>query len=418
MTLSGYLKCEVCGRITQVKIEISSDSMQFPIYVPCKNCDTLFVGMYRQNDDELEIKTNFVNAVEVKSPDNLPDYICTITREFVSDKIQDITCAEDTITFPKWMSFKNRLGIGNLQQVTSNMYLSCSTAERPIFEWSRILNLWFNENYELLKEQLDYHLDASLHDIKLDGPQNYLSGIRKITYSITNTLFSSNEYEDNLATTRYNLRNVMDNPNAILFIKKLGNMDLFIPLEKMITERVISFFTYVSELMPIFTIRELTEQERNCLNDVNSNLGIFTTSFDRIKPIYIDLFETSVKTLIVPIGLNNILQRGSYDNFSISGNMDLEKFQKIDKAFERMQYLEAGNPFSFGLEKHLNNKLRNSIGHCAYNVSNVNQVISYDKCRKEISLLNVLLDSYEMMMYLIKVFDIVTLLHEAYYKFK
>jgi len=100
------------------------------------------------------------------------------------------------------------------------------------------------------------------------------------------------------------------------------------------------------------------------------------------------------------------------------GNIDLEKFQKIDRAFEKIKYLESGNPFSFGLEKCLNNKLRNSIGHCAYKVSNANQVISYDKHRKEISLLNVLLDSYEMMMYLVKTFDVVTLLHEAYYKFK
>lgn len=419
MTMNGYLKCEVCGKITQVKIGVSHNSTQFPIYIPCKNCDTLFVGRYSQDDTNVEIHTDFINAEEISAPDNLPDYICTITQDFISQKVRDVVSAEDTITLPEWMMFSERLGEENKEKVFLNINELNSSGKQAVFEWERVLNLWFNKKNDLLKKQLEYFLDASSNNIKLDNEKNYLSAMRKLTTGLTRSLFSINEYDIWIANLKADLGNVSktNESNLKAFIRKLGEMDLFIPLEKDISARIVQLFQYISDLTPIYTLRELSETERKQLFNVDSEYGVFTTSFDRIKPLYIDLFETIIKTLVVPIGLNNVLIRGSHNNFNSSNIRNIDSFLNLPTAYEKMKYIEASNTFGFNIKSILNNKLRNSIGHCSYEISNIDQIIKYDRGNKKVSLSQILFESYQMMIYLIKTFHIVTLLHEAYYEF-
>ncbi len=419
MTRIGYLKCEVCGKITQIKLEASYNSTQFYIYIPCKNCDTLFVGNYNQDDEKLEIHTNFINAEEVLNPDNLPDYFCTITQDFISQKIRAVSSAKDTFTIPSWIKFSNRLGDENLAKTFSNIYETNLSKDRAIFEWNRVLNLWFNNKYDLLKEQLEYFLDAKSNNIELNDEQNYLSAIRKLTTSLTYSLFPTNEYNKFIADIRKNFISVNNSneSNTKAFVRKLGDLNLYFQLEKDISERIAQSFEYINDLTPIRTLFELTKEEQAYILDTNSEQGIFTTSFDRVKLLYIDSFETIIKTLVVPIGLNNILVRGSHNSFKDSKIDSIDSFQKLGTAFKKMNYLEGKNPFEFGIKPVLNNKLRNSIGHCSYELSNINQIIRYNKGKKDISLIRISYEVYQMILYLIKTFSLLTLLHEAYYKF-
>lgn len=419
MTMNGYLKCEVCGKITQAKFEVSYNSTQFQFYIPCKNCDTLFIGNYNQNDEKVEIHTNIINAEEISCPDSLPDYICTITQDFISQKIKDVSSAEDTITIPSWMKFSNRLGHESLKTTFFNIGESTMSSNRAVFEWARILNLWFNNKHDFLKEQLEFFLDAKSTNIKLDDERGYLSAIRRMTVSLTYSLYSINEYDEFLDEIRKNLVDVRkaNQANFKAFIRKLGDLDLYFQLEKNISERIVQSFQYMSDLTPIRTLCELTEKERENIFDTNSENGIFTTSFDRIKLLYIDSFETIIKALVVPVGLNNILARGNHNSFSDANITSIDSFLDLSTSHKKMNYLESSNPFGFGIKPILNNKLRNSIGHCSYKLSNLDQIIKYDKGNKEVSLVRISFEAYQMILYLIKTFSIVTLLHEAYYEF-
>lgn len=421
MTLNGYLKCAVCGKVTQVKIEVSYTSVEYPIYIPCKNCDTLFVGTYIQNDDNVMVKTDFINAEKCSyDSNNPPQYICIVTRDFISRKVHDITSPMDTITVPTWMKFWSMLGHHNLMEILIPKINDCEqNAKIAVYEWNCIMALWFNKKHEFLKNQIGYYID----EILLEKDGDYIRGIRHLTGILTSTLFM--EEEDAYNKFQYNtskqLADIAQNRDRLFkeLIKKFGDLDLYYPIEHIITDRIVQFYEHISDMVPMFFLSSLESKEREALFDENSDFGIFTTSFERLKSLYIDLFEASVQSLIIPIGLYNIKQRGHYNNFYSKGKgiKSIEQFLKLDTAFKKIDYLENNNCFAEGLVNLLNNKLRNSIGHCSYEISNLHQQVIYNRGKSRISLMQVAYESYQMMLYLVKILHIVTLLHEAYYKF-
>ena len=419
MILNGLVRCEVCKKVTQVKIEVSKCSVRYPVYVPCKNCNTLFYGEYIQDNEKVECGINFINAQDVSGVPILPDYQGIITGDFISDKIKDITNPSHQITFPKWMAFKDRIGMKNYNDLFYNVNYLSNIKDQGIFEWARVLNLWFNKNYVYLAEQLEYFLDANKNNIPLNNEKQYLSALRRLTSKVTIGFFFNNEHERFFQQTKKNLSCMyIKYPDKTKrFIKELGKEDLFICLEKHIYERIKDFAAYIPDMIPIFSLLFLSEEERQLLLDTNSEYGTFTTSFERMKQLYIDCFETAVKTLVIPIGLENILKRGDYNNFNDRKVNGLDKFLKLDKAFDKIQLLNNANCFAPRLKENLNNKLRNSIGHCDYSVDNFKQSICYDKGRKQMSLCNVTYLCYNIGLYLMEVFDVITLLHEAYYEF-
>lgn len=415
MMMSGMLKCEVCGKITQVKINVGI-SNEFPIFIPCKCCGTVFNGRYIKNDDLVEANTKFINAKEVSNQNEMADFICTITGDFISQKISDINCANDTITFPEWMEFNNRIGRENMQELFANFQELMNTREKAQFEWARIMDLWFNNKYEFLVDQLDYFLDIKKRNIPLCKKQDYIREIKHLTVAVFHSVFFNNEYGIFIKEIKNVIKHISEvqPQNMKAFINKIGNMDLYIPIEKMIYERMKDFLKYIPDLLPIFSLKYLSDDERNSILNKNFEYGIFTTSFDKIKPLYIDLFETAIKTSVIPVGLNNLNIRGSHNSFKNSRIRKLEDYHKLDKSFEKMKYLD-NNIFTSNLSNNLNNQLRNSIGHCDYFIDDLNQLINYNKGKKQIPLSNVVYSCYELFLYLVKTFVIVTVLHEAYY---
>ncbi|RJQ25145.1 hypothetical protein C4565_08975 [Candidatus Parcubacteria bacterium] len=418
--MQGLLKCEVCGKITMIKIGVSFSSTTHQIFIPCKNCDTLFFGFYNQNDETVEIKTTFINAEDVSSEKIKPDYICTISRDFLSQKIFDYEKPEDTITFPEWMKFKNRIGDECYRQLFNNVEALNNSASQAIHEYTRVMNLWFNSNFDLLASQLAYFLDADKNNIPLKTEQNYLSAIRRLTISLTKDAFFGDEFDDfmeeskNFISTLYTTR-----PEEIKrYLEKLEELDLFKRIEKLIFDRIKAFYVYVPDLTPVFSLLYLSENERKLLFEPLCTFGTFTTSFEHIKPFYIDNFETIIKTLTLPLGLNNILKRGDFNIFGDPSISDLVVFNNIEISYNKMKHIESGSFLTSEIDGILDNKLRNSIGHCDYQVNNLTQTISYNKSRTSIALSSVGYSTYKQFLYLLKTFYITTLLHEAYYEFR
>lgn len=417
--MTGYLKCDICGKITQVKIEVGYCE-SFPIFIPCKNCGTMFHGKYTKDDDKIIAGANFINAKEIYNVTDLPNYICTITGDFISQKISDVNSAKDTITFPMWMDFKDEIGFKNMQKLFGMrlpFIKSISTFEQ--YEWSRIVDLWFNKKYDLLEKQLiDMFTDNNNYIIKNDK-SSYLKGIRKLTTTIFYPLFTSEDYENFMVESGKFLKSISTSKldNLKKFLKEVNDQGLFLSTERLLYDQLKYFIQYIPNLIPILSLSYLKKEDRDIILDTQFECGIFTTNFESLKFLYQDLFETNVKSLLFPIALNNLYYRGNYDNFKFNKVNNITAYQKLDSSVKKIEYLENNDIFSSPLFESFNRHLRNSIGHCSYSVDNLKQVISYNKGKNEISLSKVSYNCYELALGTFKLFFLVTFLHEAYYNF-
>lgn len=93
--------------------------------------------------------------------------------------------------------------------------------------------------------------------------------------------------------------------------------------------------------------------------------------------------------LIIPVGLNNILQRKDYTKCVEKDNQSilLSDFIKKTKAV-RFHYCDKGEKYIVALDVIVNQKLRNAIGHNDVSYDCVTQEITYvpdpkDRTRKE-----------------------------------
>lgn len=202
------------------------------------------------------------------------------------------------------------------------------------------------------------------------------------------------------------------------YLEKLEELDLFKRIEKLIVDRIKAIYVYVPDLTPVFSLLYLSENERKLLFEPKCDFGTFTTSFEHIKPFYIDNFETIIITLTLPLGLNNILEREEFNRSADPSISDLVAFNNIEISNKKMKHIESGSFLTSKIDGILDNKLRNSISHCDYQVNNLMQTISCNKRRSTIALSSVGYSTYKQFLYLLKTFYITTLLHEAYYEFR
>ena len=88
MVNTNDFECDVCHKVTRIKHEVASDSCRYHVYVPCKNCKTMFYGTYNQCDDNVSVSIHYLNAKKVDNA--MPDYVCTITSDFISETVKDV----------------------------------------------------------------------------------------------------------------------------------------------------------------------------------------------------------------------------------------------------------------------------------------------------------------------------------------
>ena len=89
MVYNEYIKCEVCGCITRIRLQVGWLE-EHPIAVSCGKCGVSLKGTVRIGQDEPKLEFDFENAEEIiVSPTTLPDYVVECSGEFTTRKMCD-----------------------------------------------------------------------------------------------------------------------------------------------------------------------------------------------------------------------------------------------------------------------------------------------------------------------------------------
>ncbi len=117
--------------------------------------------------------------------------------------------------------------------------------------------------------------------------------------------------------------------------------------------------------------------------------GSTTSNFDSVKQFYLDVYEALGNLLIIPVALNNIKYRNSFDTLNRIDNRNntLTDFIGLTKA-NRYKYCVDTEIYTEKLNIIVNSKLRNAIGHNDVEYDTASQKITYipnprDRSRKE-----------------------------------
>lgn len=84
MVHNYYIKCQVCGAITRIRLQVGY-LKEHPIHVACGRCCTSLNGMVYIGQDEPSLEYHFENADPVSGIDKA-DYIVECSGEFPTMK--------------------------------------------------------------------------------------------------------------------------------------------------------------------------------------------------------------------------------------------------------------------------------------------------------------------------------------------
>ena len=161
MVHNEFIKCEVCGRVTRIRLQVGWLD-EHPIAITCGKCGISLKGKVFIGQDEPGLKFEFENAERISaSPTTLADYDVECSGEFTTVKMCDgLVLQEDFIT--PFIRFQQRMGgFDNYEKFGNSM----ASLKRTVSIWPQYkrilqLNKTGNQEYLLRKLGVRYHEEA------------------------------------------------------------------------------------------------------------------------------------------------------------------------------------------------------------------------------------------------------------------
>ena len=363
MVHNCFIKCQVCGCITRVRLQVGWQESH-PIVVTCGECKTSLYGQVKIGQDAPGLEYHFDNA-DICFEEDKAKYIVECSGEFPVFKQRPVGKDEGYVLTPfiraseimnegyeefsasvkqlsetakRWTSYKRIQDLSKvnspyvkqeIQKIFSGEYFQC----RDEYELLRAVHMIdVHAFYTPLKKELLNNMDFSSNILKLDRAQ-----LEKL----------------------------------LKYLESHGGYHLE-ELQTLIYKLMDEFMSVYQSLIPAFALQFYTDKF-----DLSVE-GSTTSTFDTIKQFYLDVYEGLGNLLIVPIALDNIKIRNDFEKMApIEKNISsIDEFVAATKA-TRFHYISSNEPHVALTDVILNAKLRNAIGHNDVEYDTVTQCITY-----------------------------------------
>jgi hypothetical protein len=369
MTNRAYLKCEVCGAVTIIRVQVGWLDWH-PIIVPCGNCLILISGIARFDQQRGTTHYEFHNASETEARPK-PDYYLEISGELPTDKIRPWE-GDDFVWSPPPF-FQSFWGMGHENyEVFKSKTLTFLARSKELWPKVRRINeLWNAGQTQYLASEIHKYLPQK--QFPMNNDVEMLRGVHQI-----NLLFFSPVQDDDYLTRATKslmpaiLNTAKQYPEGFLdLLHHFVPSDLLKHYENKIFLRMQSFVDLFRSVIPAFAQRFYSQP-------VGPEKGMTTAGFDELKHYYADTYETLTEVMPLVIAFNNLKYRGDYKVMKALRRdvITFEDFLHRSKG-ERVQYLDGAEFFDSLLYPALDNKLRNAIAHNSYTYDRVAQDVTY-----------------------------------------
>ena len=365
MVFNTFIKCQVCGCITRVRLQVGCQE-EHPIEVACGKCGTSLSGSVKIGQDCPGLSFSFDNADEVQ--DENADYIVECSGEFPTAKRAEVADLEglDITPFIRYIDcMKTDDSYEEFAQDVSKL----NATAKKWKSYKRIFTLTKN-NSEYLTQEIQKEFSGqffqcrdeseilrAVHMIEVHG---LYSALRK---DILNDLpFSVGILKMDSAQMK----------NLIVFLNSHDGFHLE-ELQELIYKVYDEFMTVYQRLIPALAIQYCKENSFDFEHE-----GSIISSFNSVKQFYLDAYEALGNLLVIPVALNNIKYRSDINAMNpVEKNVkSLEDYIKLTKA-SRYHFCLDFEDYTGFLKILVNVKLRNAIGHNDVEYNSVDQLITY-----------------------------------------
>lgn len=377
MVHNCFIKCQVCGKITRIRLQVGW-LPEHPIVVTCGECGTSLSGKVTIGQEQPGLRFAFDNA-EIVIDENA-DYMVECSGEF---PVMKQGVAKDPLenSITPFIRVMNRMDSNDAYEEFCKSVAAVMKTKQQWSFYKRILDLSGDLNNKYLLQEIRKMFDEkvmpcrneleilrAVHMVEIHG---FIGPLRPDF--LKDLTFSSNILKLNMDQTRQLISFLNCNPGYSL--KELQNL-----IYKMLAE----FLDVFQALIPVLAVQYYKDGSVDYESE-----GTTTSNFDTVKQYYLDVYEALGNLLIVPVALNNIKYRGDYNKLNPieARNNTLSDFISLTKA-NRYKYCIDAEIYTDKLKVIINSKLRNAIGHNDLEYDTASQKITYipnprDRSRKE-----------------------------------
>lgn len=370
MVYNEYIKCNVCGTVTRVRLQVGW-LKEHPINVTCGECGISLKGIAQIDQVNIGLSLTFENAEKVSENPN-EKFIVECSGEFPGRKQQKV---DENTMFDFLISpfIENTMRMGEkfeqFKEKTSRLVNVC-------YDWSnikRIFDLYKNNNDKYFIQEIHKYLPKE--QFPCSGKLEKLRAIHMIeVVSFITTLrpdIIREATEENLIA-KFNQDQLIKLIEFLNAHKEYGLVDM----QYQIFELMDKFIKIFPALIPAYTLEFM---EKGALN--LEDYGSTTSDFESVKDFYLSAYETLGNLLIVPVALNNISNRSSYDAM-----MKLDQHKNINSLEDFIQMQSKANRYHFCVNTetytrklllNVNSRIRNAIGHDDVKYDSISQKITY-----------------------------------------
>lgn len=358
MVNNVFVRCNLCNSKFRLRWQVGYKKAA--VQIRCPQCNSRIYGFLSSDSDPVAK----IHGATLIDPDRV-NYVQEISTEYLTFKMCSDSAVEEGAT-PFIRS------IGNI--VPKRMAYLSFLEDHPN-EVETVNDLLNAKSYKYLKKKLR------------DDDNEYISicknMIKKyILNSEVDLLMASHQYLMTLFLASGVNNNVAGVMNDIAYLRKT-NVEAVKEFSKLMDTK--GYYTKLnakfSKLSNLYNENYISLVSTIMIKDMNSIdpdiMGLSSVDYEDLLELYRKCYEFIGEFIIYIIGLNNIVERGDYNEFK-NGNSDIEeKVNKEDKYNRIQAFVKQDEKFSEDWSETLNKIIRNAEAHFDVEYDIISQKITF-----------------------------------------
>ena len=278
MVFNTFIKCQVCGSITRVRLQVGWQE-EHPIVVACGKCGTSLSGSVKIGQDRPGLKFSFDNADEI--PDAEADYMVECSGEFPTVKQGKAAELEEVVITP-FIRYMNRMKTDDSYEQFGKAVSQLNATEKKWKSYKRIIDL-FRSNSEYLVQEIQKEFSGQYFQCRDESEV-----LRAVHMIEVHGFYSALKKDilDNLSFSAGIMK--LDSVQLKSLVDFLNSHDGYHleELQDLIYKVYDDFIKIYQRLIPALALQYCKEDSFDFEVE-----GSTTSSFDNVKQFYLDVYE-------------------------------------------------------------------------------------------------------------------------------
>lgn len=378
MVIRSFVKCDVCNSVIVVRTQIGWLD-EHPIRIHCGKCNTLIKGKCSIDQENAGYNIEFNDCDVLLYEEGMHiDFYIEVSGELLTAKIRPYNKGNDEyLPSPYLNSFRamDIYGDESFLEFNKNMNQFIDFIKH---DWSfirRIHDLWLDGKQNYLSDQMRNHLTKELYP--LDSEFENLRGLHQLFLNGFQPVLPASFY-DKISPKIFESLRSLTQPDPSEYKKLVA----FFDTNGLFHEYEYKIFRILNDFVDKYLFFVTASGVELYTNPIDLNMeGTASVTFDDIRHFYLDCYETIGDLVTLVIAYNNLKYRGSYqimDGAIIPSIKSLDDvINKMSNKGNKLKFCETDEFFNELIELESDNDLRNAIGHGSWKYDGMNQIVTF-----------------------------------------